>query len=163
MEASDWGGLLGVTAFKNFAKGNPRFGQTKLTPEMLSIFNRLLPHCQDFISKQIIHSNRSTSNLLQPFGEMLERAKDVTGSLRFEDVTERLQAFVKKFDTDQFSFRLDNQIQHLLLDEFQDTSPSQWNVLEPFAKKVVEQTDGCLLYTSPSPRDKRQSRMPSSA
>ena len=24
-------------------------------------------------------------------------------------------------------------------------------------------TDGCLLYTSPSPRDKRQSRMPSSA
>ena len=25
------------------------------------------------------------------------------------------------------------------------------------------QTQGCLLYTSPSPRDKRQSRMPSSA
>ena len=24
-------------------------------------------------------------------------------------------------------------------------------------------TPGCLLYTSPSPRDKRQSRMPSSA
>ena len=146
VEASDWGGLLGVTAFKNFVKGNPRFGQTKLTPDMLSIFNRLLPHCQDFISKQIIHSNRSTSNLLQPFGEMLERAKDITGSLRFEDVTERLQAFVKKFDTDQFSFRLDNQIRHLLLDEFQDTSPSQWNVLEPFAKKVVEQTDGSRSF-----------------
>ena len=26
-----------------------------------------------------------------------------------------------------------------------------------------EETGGCLLYTSPSPRDKRQSRMPSSA
>ena len=26
-----------------------------------------------------------------------------------------------------------------------------------------EHTVGCLLYTSPSPRDKRQSRMPSSA
>ena len=26
-----------------------------------------------------------------------------------------------------------------------------------------ERADGCLLYTSPSPRDKRQSRMPSSA
>ena len=25
------------------------------------------------------------------------------------------------------------------------------------------QVEGCLLYTSPSPRDKRQSRMPSSA
>ena len=29
--------------------------------------------------------------------------------------------------------------------------------------KVVNHGRGCLLYTSPSPRDKRQSRMPSSA
>ena len=27
----------------------------------------------------------------------------------------------------------------------------------------TEEEDACLLYTSPSPRDKRQSRMPSSA
>ena len=27
----------------------------------------------------------------------------------------------------------------------------------------IENSSGCLLYTSPSPRDKRQSRMPSSA
>eukprot|EP00827_Trimyema_finlayi_P003488 TRINITY_DN3203_c0_g1_i1.p2 TRINITY_DN3203_c0_g1~~TRINITY_DN3203_c0_g1_i1.p2 ORF type:complete len:147 (+),score=44.92 TRINITY_DN3203_c0_g1_i1:63-503(+) len=30
-------------------------------------------------------------------------------------------------------------------------------------EKVIEKLDYCLLYTSPSPRDKRQSRMPSSA
>ena len=29
--------------------------------------------------------------------------------------------------------------------------------------KDTVRIDGCLLYTSPSPRDKRQSRMPSSA
>ena len=37
---------------------------------------------------------------------------------------------------------------------------------DTFAKalqKHVYQNPGCLLYTSPSPRDKRQSRMPSSA
>ena len=30
-------------------------------------------------------------------------------------------------------------------------------------EQLIESLDGCLLYTSPSPRDKRQSRMPSSA
>ena len=30
-------------------------------------------------------------------------------------------------------------------------------------KKIIETVDDCLLYTSPSPRDKRQCRMPSSA
>ena len=31
------------------------------------------------------------------------------------------------------------------------------------AKSINLELDDCLLYTSPSPRDKRQSRMPSSA
>ena len=30
-------------------------------------------------------------------------------------------------------------------------------------REFSEVMEGCLLYTSPSPRDKRQSRMPSSA
>ena len=34
---------------------------------------------------------------------------------------------------------------------------------EPGDECVVSWTEICLLYTSPSPRDKRQSRMPSSA
>ena len=38
--------------------------------------------------------------------------------------------------------------------------------LNPYVKdfkQVIEHNITCLLYTSPSPRDKRQSRMPSSA
>ena len=31
------------------------------------------------------------------------------------------------------------------------------------ANAIIEAIEACLLYTSPSPRDKRQSRMPSSA
>ena len=30
-------------------------------------------------------------------------------------------------------------------------------------KKLIEMSQGCLLYTSPSPRDAHESRMPSSA
>ena len=39
--------------------------------------------------------------------------------------------------------------------------PMQWGFVPPWAKEG--QFKRCLLYTSPSPRDKRQSRMPSSA
>ena len=35
--------------------------------------------------------------------------------------------------------------------------------LESLSKIELEEFGSCLLYTSPSPRDKRQSRMPSSA
>ena len=38
---------------------------------------------------------------------------------------------------------------------------AQRGILQPIV--VSDRDDNCLLYTSPSPRDKRQSRMPSSA
>ena len=38
------------------------------------------------------------------------------------------------------------------------------NIISHFnLDKIKEDKKNCLLYTSPSPRDKRQSRMPSSA
>ena len=36
-------------------------------------------------------------------------------------------------------------------------------ISEHIEKKVKPQIDACLLYTSPSPRDRQKSRMPSSA
>ena len=39
-----------------------------------------------------------------------------------------------------------------------------WDIDENAAKEAIDKLKSdCLLYTSPSPRDKRQSRMPSSA
>ena len=41
----------------------------------------------------------------------------------------------------------------------------EWGDKDKYNKDMVDwnYTGPCLLYTSPSPRDKRQSRMPSSA
>ena len=36
-------------------------------------------------------------------------------------------------------------------------------IIVPYLLQEIENQKVCLLYTSPSPRDKRQSRMPSSA
>ena len=38
-----------------------------------------------------------------------------------------------------------------------------WPELSFISKEIDEQLETCLLYTSPSPRDQRGSRMPSSA
>ena len=35
--------------------------------------------------------------------------------------------------------------------------------IDAFIRTTLDARDGCLLYTSPSPRDRQKSRMPSSA
>ena len=42
-------------------------------------------------------------------------------------------------------------------------NPGAWELHGAFHKKLRKQQKSCLLYTSPSPRDQRGSRMPSSA
>ena len=44
-----------------------------------------------------------------------------------------------------------------------DGQPVEAAPLSGFAPSLCINRGACLLYTSPSPRDKRQSRMPSSA
>ncbi len=134
----DWAQFALTTSFQNVLDGKLKFGNAKLTPEMVGIFEELRPHCTASIEQQLIQQNHSTRDLLMAFDNVLKTAKDATGDLGFDDVTERLQDFVRKWDADRFSFRLDHQIQHLLLDEFQDTSLAQWNVIRPFARKVTE-------------------------
>ena len=45
-------------------------------------------------------------------------------------------------------------------EEFKFVFKGEWSSVEDIDEDVIRD---CLLYTSPSPRDKRQSRMPSSA
>lgn len=41
-------------------------------------------------------------------------------------------------DQQQLKLRMDCGIDHLLLDEFQDTAPDQWHIIEPLAKPLTE-------------------------
>ena len=41
--------------------------------------------------------------------------------------------------------------------------PDRMSVVQPLGRDTVMMDEACLLYTSPSPRDRQKSRMPSSA
>ena len=51
----------------------------------------------------------------------------------------------------------------LAMDSFYTLTEDQYAVITTFGKPTTVSASGCLLYTSPSPRDRQKSRMPSSA
>jgi ATP-dependent helicase/nuclease subunit A len=60
----------------------------------------------------------------------------------FQDIKYLLRLLFEHYDTsspllaDVF-FRTDSKLQHILLDEFQDTSLTEWRVIEPFVNEVL--------------------------
>ena len=58
--------------------------------------------------------------------------------LSFDDITALVHYLLKeRIDRDFLYFRLDSHISHLLLDEFQDTSVLQFEILEPLVQEMV--------------------------
>ena len=135
IQQCDWIALA-TSVLKIQEKG---FSYYKPLPDRCTeIYKELLGHCGGVIIDMLIRQNSSTYDLLNKFGQKFETEKTLTGQLRFEDVTKRLQDFIGHKDTDDFAFRLDHNVNHLLLDEFQDTAIAQWNVIEPFAQRTTE-------------------------
>ena len=138
IESSSWAALMQETWVQNVLAGTGKYSRTPIPEENLRLVEALIRHCRAWLTNRLVEQNKATCELLTLYGERQETIKAEMGQLRFQDVTERLVKFISLWETDRFSFRLDHQIRHLLLDEFQDTSPTQWNVIEPFAKAVCE-------------------------
>lgn len=61
-----------------------------------------------------------------------------SGSLTFADVTHLVYNLMQKgIDKEFLYFRLDGQVEHLLIDEFQDTSVAQLEILAPLIEEII--------------------------
>ncbi len=58
-----------------------------------------------------------------------ESAKAARGALDFDDLIERTETLLSRSESAWVLFKLDQGIDHLLVDEAQDTSPMQWAIL----------------------------------
>lgn len=146
VKLEEWDKFIENTSFQNTLMGTPKYSRTKLPVEIVEVYELLIPHCRAFVSQRLRMQNEAVCKLLAAYGQLIEADKNRTGNLRFQDVTERLQEFVALWDADRLSFRLDRQVHHLLLDEFQDTSLGQWSVIQPFARNVTAESDSIKSF-----------------
>ncbi len=84
-------------------------------------------------------SSAALYRLLRRYDDIYERTVRETGALTFADVTEILTGHSGKLK-DDVAYRLDSRHKHWLLDEFQDTSRAQWDVIEPLVAEVLMDT-----------------------
>jgi len=88
--------------------------------------------------------------------------------LEIESDEHSLQQIVSQLGQNQAVVRVQNKLldaQSRLEELKRQQNSAEWEIddITTKLKATEEQLYGCLLYTSPSPRDQRGSRMPSSA
>ena len=118
------------------------------TPEM----DVYLKQIQEALVKQNRAKEQNFFYALSELVDIYEKAKKALymddSELSFSDVTSLVHFILREIDDSEFLyFRLDAQIEHMLLDEFQDTSIVQYEILKPLIQEI---NDGSGIFENGS-------------
>ena len=121
------GGLYSKTSLitDKTAKAHPALEKALLAES--ARLQEALPHWR------IVQTYRRSLSLFRlslAVGDYYNSAKAMRGALDFDDLIERTLSLLQRSDSAWVLFKLDQGIDHLLVDEAQDTSPIQWDILK---------------------------------
>jgi ATP-dependent exoDNAse (exonuclease V) beta subunit len=135
--AENWADFLSKGLAAKVLAGQRKYYNKDLPGELVAAYVPLLEHAQAQLVNRIADQTEATHSLLARFDEVYRQMKLRRRSLRFDDVTRLLGDTLVEDELERIVYRLDARVAHLLLDEFQDTSPGQWHVLRPFARRIT--------------------------
>lgn len=127
-------------------------------PEMDLVLEQIKEHMRDAFRSNESHFFSLMFECLKMFKEAKKSLYTEDGELSFSDVTNLAYEILQLLDDSRFLyFRLDSQIEHILLDEFQDTSIIQYSILQPLIHEILSGygvvEDGSFFFVG----DKKQS------
>ncbi len=134
--AGNWDAFLTTGLPPKLLAGDPFYGKP-IPDDIAALYRPLIDHAKAELLGRIANQTEGTRRLLGRFDDVYRGLKFARQAVRFDDVTRLLADFDLAGRLDEVVYRLDAPVAHLLLDEFQDTSPPQWRVLRPFARVSV--------------------------
>jgi len=136
----DWDAFLGKGLAPKIIDGTLSYYRKPITPEVVAAIDPFIDEARAYFVNMLANQTDATFRLLDKYHREFHRLKLERGTLRFDDVTSELAQGMSAGAIPSAAYRLDAHLWHLLLDEFQDTSPSQWAVIRPFAESVTDGT-----------------------
>ncbi|MBT5365778.1 MAG: UvrD-helicase domain-containing protein [Phycisphaerae bacterium] len=122
--------------------------KSQIEDKVVAVYKPLIQQAFSVMVTRILLKNKNTFALMHALNGCLQEAKNHHGLYSFDDVTYQLSNS-DVLDIDQLlelQFRMDGSIDHLLIDEFQDTSLTQWKVLEPIVQEINQSQDSRTLF-----------------
>lgn len=131
---------LGPVDAPNLPPATIEFNRKSLPPSLFNAFCTLVKLAQAHLLAIVARRTEASYDLLHAFDVQYAKLRDEHRVLLFSDLTYKLTdrfSHMEEGDLQDVFFRIDGQIDHILLDEFQDTSVQQWWILGPLSEEVT--------------------------
>ncbi len=152
MRNGDWKAFLTTGMAPKVIDGSMKYSRADVDPRIEDMYAPLIEHGLAVMANRMLDKNTNTYVLMQELFTCWMNAKHDRGLYSFDDVTYQLgdSGAMNCLDEEkllELRFRMDGTINHLLVDEFQDTSLTQWSVIEPIVQEINQsQQDRSLFF-----------------
>ena len=124
----------------------PVFSRLPIELPVESRYRPLIEHAKAVILGAFRDQNVAGYRFAASFDAAYWKLKATRGLYRFEDVPIVLLRAALQDKLEEIYFRMDATIRHVLLDEFQDTSLVQFQLLEPLLDEMLSADDGRSVF-----------------
>lgn len=131
-----WQEFAGSGLAGKVLSGEQTYQRKPIPPELADCYRQLLQAARWSIQQAAASEIAAARDFLGEYHLQIRRIKDEGRGLEFDDVTRALATGLGAIESG-LSYRMDDSIGHLLLDEFQDTSILQWRAIEPLIRMVM--------------------------
>ena len=143
LENRDFASLVEDRLVTNIAKARRartpvKYYRSSFPEGLEEAFDTIYQAAQSTALSLLRAQNEGTATVLQSYDHHVTQLKRAARSLSFEDIGVLLASHFRSLHEHDLARRMDGAVDHILLDEFQDTSPVQWQVLYPFASRAAE-------------------------
>lgn len=151
-QAGQWDKFIDKGLAKKVFEGDPTYYKKPLPEGLVEAYEQLVAHARAELLEVVGQQTRATYSLIDRFDKEYSRLRAEHGWMGFNDVTRRLAHSQGIASGSRMNFRMDSSLQHLLLDEFQDTSPDQWQILKRLALTIAAQPDDTSFFCVGDPK-----------
>lgn len=129
-------------------KGMITYHKKPIAPDAIALIKDLIVHASAVVLTAEAQRTRATHELLAGFNGIHDDLRQTGRLLLFSELPRRLARAMADDTTFlmDMAYRMDQQVTHLMLDEFQDTSLEQWEVLRLLAEEITAHSDGSRSF-----------------
>jgi ATP-dependent helicase/nuclease subunit A len=132
-----WKELAESGLFTKVLEGDLTYYSFPLEEQHVEVISELIAHTSEALLAPLQSRVRALRTLLENYQTKHTALQWQQGVVSLADIKTALGKVSHDISLEHLFFRLDSQVHHVLLDEFQDTSLSEWRVVEPFAREVL--------------------------
>ncbi|MBU6413396.1 MAG: UvrD-helicase domain-containing protein [Planctomycetes bacterium] len=142
----DWHAIASGGLLTGLSKQPPSYYKIAFPDDLIALLQPLQTHIISLLRQRLLKSNISVYSLISAFDQLALASRIRAANLTFADIPRLLRHSPYEGLLDHTFFSLDAQIRHVLLDEFQDTSRVQYQLIKPLLDEALSSDDGRTAF-----------------